>query len=62
MNRVTLTLPIPADAELVLIAEPEPSYRSSNPQQTLRYSRGVSLPSGRRSTLLDPWLLSNAVE
>lgn len=46
-NRVTLTLAILADAELVPIAEPEPSYRSSNPHQTLRYSWGVSLPSPR---------------
>ena len=46
-NRVTLTLAILADAELVPIAEPEPSYRSSNPHQTLRYSWAVSLPSPR---------------
>lgn len=35
------------DGQLVSIAEPEPSYRSSNPLQTLRYSWGVSLPSPR---------------
>ena len=45
-NRVTLTF-IPADRELVPIAELEPSYRSSNPHQTLRYSWGVSLSSPR---------------
>ncbi|MDE0603742.1 MAG: hypothetical protein OXI18_04995 [bacterium] len=44
-NRIALTLAIPADGKLVPIAEPEPSYRSSNPHQTLRYSWGVSLPS-----------------
>ncbi len=44
-NRVTLTLVIPADGELVPIAKPEPSFRSSSPHQTLRYSWAVSLPS-----------------
>lgn len=35
-NRATLTLAIPADGELVPIAEPEPRSRFSNPYQTLR--------------------------
>lgn len=43
-NRVTLTPAILADAELVPIAEPEPSYWIPNPHQMLSYSWEVSLP------------------
>lgn len=37
----------PTDGQLVSIAEPEPSYWSSNRHQTLRYSWRVSLLSPR---------------
>lgn len=61
--RVTLTL-LPVGSEFVPIAEPEPSYRSSNPHQALLYSWGVNLPpphvAARRTSRGGASLISKA--